>query len=194
MGTEMVRYRTLPSLIFLTLGLFGPLFLGLLIQLMLPSFLQTHDILLGVCISIPALFIILGFYSLLTIRVVELRDESIAFPYLFLPFRKEYPLDELVSSTKDVRKMVDNYGSKVYTYRSAVFSFSNGQKVIIGGVGAKDFKQLVKAISLSRWKYGQVPVKRLSLKQYLFDNIGGLFWTIFFLIMTTGLAIGIFGR
>jgi hypothetical protein len=128
-----------------------------------------------------------------------LTNENIIISYLFLPVKKAFKLNEIVSisqKTKDIFAMLsrDTPSSPSFLYTSTIttFSFLNIKQIKVCSIGESDFEEFTKAYRKTKNNEGKIKKNRLSNFEYIFDNFDGIFWGIILLVLSIGLGHELF--
>ena len=107
---------------------------------------------------------------------------------------------------KDIRNMEQNtkavkalYGvgfktRYVYSDNSTIINLTDNKPIKLNSIGQLDFENLYKTYNKLRRGEGKIKAQENSFLPYLIDNLDGILWVLFLLILTIGLGYGMLTR
>ena len=192
-----IIYRTHPRLFILVMTLFGSVFCGLLSWLTFVGFNGTHIYIMLIFLILFSVFSIGGFYLFITIKTVKLSRDCIRFSLFALPFHRTYLLSDIKrisQESKDI-KVSHGFSSPLgFKYLITLFELSDGEKIKVNSIGLLEYEELVKCFNKITRGNGQYSPPKRSFLLYILDSFEGIGLVIMMIILTIGLAWGLFNR
>ena len=156
---------------------------------------KTEIILLSFLILFATLSLLSFIVFVVYNKTVKITEENIIITYLLLPIRNKISLSEIVSisqKSEEVYAMLpgDSFSnlSFLYTSTTVTLRLLDDKKIKLHCIGKSDYEQFNKAFLKTKHNVGKIKKNRLSILDYIGDNIDGIFWILLCLILIIGLG------
>ncbi|MES2654319.1 MAG: hypothetical protein V4620_01960 [Bacteroidota bacterium] len=104
-------------------------------------------------------------------------------------------IKSMVQTEKEVSAVVGSSlwkSSHIYTDITTLITLSDSRTIKLNSIGHLDFEEFHQTFNKLKRGEGKIKDQKRHFLLYLLDNLNGIAWIILTLIMTTGLAYGIF--
>ena len=196
---EQIIYKTRPRLFILCTTLLGFLFFGLLFWLTYSSAKNNFNYLTISILTMFAAFSLMSLFYLLTIKTIKLKNQSIDVSYFLLPFKKTIMFKDIKNIEQKTKAIKALYGVAfktryIYSDHSTIINLTDNKSIKLNSIGQLDFKDFYKTYNKIKRGEGKIKEQKNSFSIYVIDNLDGILWLLFLLILTVGLGYGMLTR
>ena len=179
--------------------LLGFMFFGLFFWLTYSSAKNNFNFLVISLLTVFATFSLSSLFYFLTIKIIKLKSQSLEVSYFILPFKKTIMFKDIRNMEQNTKAVKALYGvgfktRYVYSDNSTIINLTDNKPIKLNSIGQLDFENLYKTYNKLRRGEGKIKAQENSFLPYLIDNLDGILWVLFLLILTIGLGYGMLTR